>query len=168
VQNGPMGIGDDVLGDIRPPESTTGTTLDDGDLREAINSLVVGVFAERTGRGPTKARCFLSSDVVVCLIEDALTRGERSLAASGREATVLQMRTEYQEAMREELVAGIEALTGRRVSAFLPGNSVEPDMASEVFVLDGRNGNKSDGGARQAVPAPLRRAPTLRYSERSS
>jgi len=121
--------------------------LTDGDLREAINNLVVGVFAEQTGRGPTKARSFVAGDVVVCLIEEALTRGERSLAEAGRAETVLQMRSEYQEAMREELILGIEALTGRRVAAFLSGNSIEPDMASEVFVLDGHkafaNGNGS-------------------------
>jgi uncharacterized protein YbcI len=138
-QNEAMGMGgDDVRVGTRTLESGPGASLGDGDLREAINNLVVGVFAERTGRGPTKARTFLAGDIVVCLIEEALTRGERSLTEVGRAETVLQMRSEYQEAMREELVVGIEELTGRRVTAFLGGTSIEPDMASEVFVLDDR------------------------------
>ena len=51
------------------------------------------------------------------------------------------MRSDFQEAMREELVVGIEELTGRTVAAFLASNSIEPDMASEVFVLNGHNGS---------------------------
>ena len=130
-------MGNGVREGRRSLGSKPGTELGDGDLREAINHLVVSVFADQTGRGPTKARSVLAGDLVICLIEETLTRGERSLANAGRGATVLQMRSEFQEAMREELVVGIEALTGRRVSAFLSGNSIEPDMASEVFVLDG-------------------------------
>jgi uncharacterized protein YbcI len=116
-----------------------------GDLREAINNLVVGVFSQQTGRGPTKARSFLTGDLVICLVEETLTRGERSLAAAGRAETVLQMRSDFQEAMREELVVGIEELTGRTVAAFLASNSIEPDMASEVFVLDGHSGAFAKG-----------------------
>jgi uncharacterized protein YbcI len=138
-------MGDAVREDLSPPGPALGKKLDGGDLREAINNLVVGVFAEQTGRGPTKARSYVSPDLVVCLIEDALSRGERSLAASGRSEAVLQMRSEYQEAMRAELVAGIELLTGRHVAAFLSGNSLEPDMASEVFVLDGPTGDGHNG-----------------------
>src|SRR5689334_14981546 len=37
--------------------------------------------------------------------------------------------------MRPELVAGVEALTGRRVIAFMSDNHVDPDVAVETFVL---------------------------------
>jgi uncharacterized protein YbcI len=37
--------------------------------------------------------------------------------------------------MGGELRAGVEALTGRRVVAFMSANHVEPDLAAEIFVL---------------------------------
>jgi uncharacterized protein YbcI len=38
--------------------------------------------------------------------------------------------------MEQTLVAAVEQLTGRKVVAFLSDNQIDPDMASEVFVLD--------------------------------
>jgi hypothetical protein len=37
--------------------------------------------------------------------------------------------------MRADLVAGVEALTGRRVIAFLSSNSIDPDVNVESFLL---------------------------------
>jgi uncharacterized protein YbcI len=52
------------------------------------------------------------------------------------------MRIALQEAMREELVSGVEQLTGRKVISFMSGNDLPPDYATEIFVLEGSaNGN---------------------------
>ena len=37
--------------------------------------------------------------------------------------------------MREEIVTLVKAQTGREVEAFMSDNSVEPDVAVEVFIL---------------------------------
>jgi hypothetical protein len=37
--------------------------------------------------------------------------------------------------MREELSAGIEEITGRKVIAFLSANHLDPDVAIESFML---------------------------------
>ena len=37
--------------------------------------------------------------------------------------------------MRDDLVAEVEGLTGRRVIAFLSDNHLEPDIAIEAFKL---------------------------------
>jgi len=42
--------------------------------------------------------------------------------------------------MRDELIAGIEQIVGRNVRAFLSVNHLDPDIAIETFVLDGRPG----------------------------
>jgi uncharacterized protein YbcI len=110
----------------------------DGELREAISNLIVGTWADRLGRGPTRVRTYVAGEVVVCLMADTMTQAERSLAAAGREATVHQMRTDFQETLREEVTRGIEALTGRTVIAFFSDNSLAPDMAAEIFVFDGK------------------------------
>ena len=101
-----------------------------------ISKHVVHVLSEFTGRGPTSARTSIDGDVVTVLLRDTLTRGERSLVADGRAQLVLDMRKAFQATMREELVGGIERITGRRVEAFLSDNHIDPDTAVEVFLLE--------------------------------
>jgi hypothetical protein len=48
-------------------------------------------------------------------------------------------------AMREEAIAVIEGLTGRRVTAFMSANHIEPDLAAEMFVLDGAPAVRTNG-----------------------
>jgi Na+-translocating membrane potential-generating system (MpsC) len=66
-----------------------------------------------------------------------LTKGEQSLVNKGRADKVLEIRHEFQGAMREESMARISQLTGRRVVAMLSANHVDPDLGAEIFVLDG-------------------------------
>jgi uncharacterized protein YbcI len=65
-----------------------------------------------------------------------LTKGERRLVTQGRDIRVLDYRAEFQAAMREEAIAKIEELTGRRVTAFMSANHIDPDLAAELFVLE--------------------------------
>jgi hypothetical protein len=39
--------------------------------------------------------------------------------------------------MREESSAKVAELTGRNVIAFMSANHIDPDLASEIYVLDG-------------------------------
>jgi uncharacterized protein YbcI len=112
-------------------------------LTAAISSAVVGVVREYTGRGPTKARTSIRDNVLVVLLEDTLTKGERALVRNGRAEKVLDIRKEFQEAMREEFIAKVSQLTGRTVVAMMSTNNIDPDLAVELFVLDGhvREGN---------------------------
>lgn len=101
----------------------------------AISNMVVRVISEYTGRGPTKARTHLSQDLVTVVLHDTLTKGERSLARADQSAIVLTMRFAFQETMRDELIRGVEEITGREVAAFMGASHIDPDMAIESFVL---------------------------------
>ena len=107
-----------------------------GETLAAISNLVVGSYAEHTGRGPTKARTYSNEDLVVCLTEGAMTKAERVLVASGHATTVRGTREILQESMREPLIAGIEMLTERPVRAYITGNSLALDLASALFILE--------------------------------
>ena len=109
--------------------------LTGGALNSAISAAVVGLLREYTGRGPTKARTSIRDDLVVVLLEDTLTKGEQSLVRSGREATVLGVRHEFQLAMRADCVETVERLTGRTVIAMMSANHVDPDLGAELFLL---------------------------------
>jgi uncharacterized protein YbcI len=52
---------------------------------------------------------------------------------TGRGAT--QSKT-FVNAMRPELIAIVERLTGRNVAAFMSADHVDPDVAVETFVLE--------------------------------
>jgi uncharacterized protein YbcI len=101
----------------------------------AISNMVVRVISEHTGRGPTKARTHLSQDLITVVLHDTLTKGERSLARADKGAIVLTMRFAFRETMRDELVRGVEEITGREVAAFMGASHIDPDMAIESFVL---------------------------------
>src|SRR3954470_22033366 len=106
-----------------------------GALNAAISQAVVRLLAEAAGRGPTKARTTIDRDLIVVVLQNSLTSGERYLAASDRAAQVLDMRRAYQDAMSSDCIASSEELTGRTVLAFMSANHLEPDLAAEVFVL---------------------------------
>ncbi|HVF76871.1 MAG TPA: Na-translocating system protein MpsC family protein [Solirubrobacteraceae bacterium] len=115
--------------------STTDEHLTGGGLTAAISNAVVRITAEYTGRGPTKARTSWRDDLVVVLLQDTMTKGERSLQSAGDSELVLTTRGRYQHAMREDLITAIEDLTSRTVLAFMSANHMDPDMGAEIFVL---------------------------------
>ncbi len=116
----------------------------DGSPAAAISNLVVRLMSEYTGRGPTKSRTYLHEDLVTVVLQDTLTKGERSLVRDGREELVLSTRLAYQMTMRNDLIAGLEQLTGRSVRAFMSANHMNPDIAVEIFLL--ADDKEADGG----------------------
>ena len=106
-----------------------------GQLAAAISNDVVRVLHQQTGRGPTHARTAVNGDLVVCVLHDTLTVGERTLVGAGHAQTVLDTRKLYQKAMRSQLVQVVEGHTGRAVVAFMSDNHIDPDAAVEVFLL---------------------------------
>jgi uncharacterized protein YbcI len=101
-----------------------------------ISNRMVQITREYTGRGPTRARTYIQDDVVLCVMRDALTKGERALADRGEGAEVIHLRRTFQTLMREDATAAIEEITGRRVIGFLSDNATEPDIQAEVFLLE--------------------------------
>jgi uncharacterized protein YbcI len=125
-----------------------------GELSAAISNGVVRLLREYTGRGPTKARTYMKDDLVSVVLEDSLTKGERSLVQDGESALVLAARKAYQRTMQRDLISLVEQLTGRKVIAFLSDNHLEPDVAVESFVLESSaHSRDGDPGQVSRIPA---------------
>jgi uncharacterized protein YbcI len=107
-----------------------------GRLNQQITNAIVRRRKRFLGRGPTKAQAFYRDNIVVVLMEDSLTDGERRLAEDGGSEAVLGMRLRYEKMMRPEFVDAVEELTASRVEAFLSSNHMSPDLAADLFVLD--------------------------------
>jgi uncharacterized protein YbcI len=111
-----------------------------GEIAAGISTRTVQVLHEYTGRGPTKAHTIINRDSVIVVLQDTLTKGERSLVHAGRAQEVLGTRKAYQEMMREDLTALVEGALDRKVIAFLSDNHTNPDIGVEFFLLASQDG----------------------------
>lgn len=118
------------------------TTTDErptgGSLSAAISSAIVRITAEYIGRGPTKARTSIRDEMIVVLMQDTLTKAEKTLLDAGQGDFVMETRARFQMTMSEAYVSAIEMLTERKVVAFMSANHMEPDMAAEIFITEPR------------------------------
>jgi len=117
-----------------------------GSLAAAISNAVVRLLSEYTGRGPTKARTYIDEDLITVVLQDTLTKGERSLLRDGERALVLANRKAFQNSMASDLIAAVEELSGRSTTAFLSANHIDPDIAVESFVLTPRAAHEAGAG----------------------
>lgn len=111
----------------------------------AISTLVGGLVSEHIGPGP-KARTYLNGEVVTVVLTDTLTKGEERLVRDGMSELVLGTRRAFQQTIRQDLVAGVEEITGRRVR--VSASEMTPDITVEVLVLDG----SSEGDMLRGAP----------------
>lgn len=116
-----------------------------GEIAATISRESVRILREYTGRAPTKARTVINDELVAITMADTLTKGEVKLVELGKGDRVRATRREYQDAMRDDLVALVEGELGRNVIAFLSDNHFDPDIGVEVFVLE-----REDGAGRSA------------------
>jgi uncharacterized protein YbcI len=120
---------------MRVAMSETSTTIN-GSAQAEISRRLVQIMKEQTGRGPTRTRTTVSDDLVVCLMRAGFTTAERTLVSAGLEETVHHLRKGLQESAKRSMVAAVETVTGRAVTAFMSANHVDPDLTVEIFVLD--------------------------------
>jgi uncharacterized protein YbcI len=121
----------DPAADAEPEKPLVG-----GELNAAIARAVVRYYATHLDRGPSKAHAFYHDNIVVVVLEDVLTRGQRNVAAAGGADAVLAVKRATQDFVRPYLRSTIERLTANKVRAFMSTNHVDPALAVEIFVLD--------------------------------
>ncbi len=107
-----------------------------GPLRAAIANEIGKLVADFTGRGAPRSRALIDQDMIVCLLENGVTKAEANLVAAGKAELVRLARDELQRAMEPQLITVVERLTGRKVRRFLSGISTLAEASVEVFVLE--------------------------------
>lgn len=106
-----------------------------GEVACAVANRIVGLLREHSGRGPTKAKCAITLDLVVVTLRDCLTTLETRLAAGGNLELVRLVRRELHAGLHQEATAIVEELTQRQVVAYLTAEEHEPDLAVLIFYL---------------------------------
>jgi uncharacterized protein YbcI len=105
-------------------------------LTEAISAAMVELYAEFYGHDRTTATTYINDNVVVCVLENILTKGEDVLVAAGSRGEVIDGRVAFQTDTEDEFTAEIQRLTHRRVVAFMSANQTTPGVACELFFLE--------------------------------
>lgn len=96
----------------------------------------MALFKKAMGRGPGRARTYIEDGIVITILHDTMTKAERTLKDENLEDHVRSLRRIFQGTFREEAIAVVERLTGRKVLAFLSDHAVDPDYAVEAFILE--------------------------------
>ena len=118
------------------PQRLADGTPGSASLRLAISAAIVALYKDVYGHDRTSATTYINDNVVVCLLENILTRHEGTLVARGSGAEVIDGRVAFQTDTEDEFTAAIERLTHRRVVAFMSANQTTPGVACELFFLE--------------------------------
>jgi uncharacterized protein YbcI len=118
-----------------------------------ISKGMVSIYKDVMGRGPTKARTTIADNIVVTVLEDSLTKGERTLTAQDQADAVRDLRRTLQDAMRAEITKLVETTLHREVLCFLSDHSPDPDYAVEVLLLAPQTGGQEANNGASAPPA---------------
>jgi uncharacterized protein YbcI len=106
-----------------------------GEVRATISREIVRLQAEYYGKGPTRARTYISDDLVVVVLEETFTRAEKTLAQRGEGEAIQHIRRRFQQQMADNFTSVVEQATGRKVRAFLSDTNIEHDVSIETFLL---------------------------------
>jgi uncharacterized protein YbcI len=106
-----------------------------GDARLEISNAMVRLHREYYGRGPTKARTYITGDLVAVVLEETFTRVERTLVDHGDRDAIQQIRRRFQQRMADQFKSVVEQATGRQVRAFLSETNLDADVSVEIFLL---------------------------------
>jgi uncharacterized protein YbcI len=116
-----------------------------------ISNVMVRIYKEMFGRGPTKVRSHWSgSDALTVILENTLTHAERNMVKMGEQQRLRDTRMFFQYATVREFCEPVEQITGRTVRSFISGIDSEVDgLSIETFVFYPRG---EEGLSRTELP----------------
>jgi uncharacterized protein YbcI len=118
------------------PQQHAHTATPGGELLAEISRSMVQLYKQLYGKGPTKARTYITDDLVVCVLEGGFHRGELALLEHGQEEPVVTQREAVQETLRDRFIELIERLVDRKVVSFISGVDAATETSADLFVLE--------------------------------
>ena len=107
-------------------------------VRDEIAREILRIYEESYGTGAARAETLVSEGWVIVVLDGLrLLPSEQLLVENGKQDTVMQVRSQYEHAIRSTFSAAIERATGRTVIGFASATSIEePRFMAEVFRLE--------------------------------
>jgi uncharacterized protein YbcI len=118
----------------RPAGSSSGAALAE------VTNAIVRLHRIHYGKGPTRSKSYVVDDVLICVLRDVLTPGEKTLAEAGQDEQIRAHRLAFRDVMHEVFADAIEEILGRPVLGFTSQILVERELVIEVFVLGPEGG----------------------------
>src|SRR4051812_37414208 len=87
-------------------------------LNWAVSDLVLQLIGDESGHRCTTVSTYIRGDLISVVVRETSINGEPGLVLIGEAERVRNTRRAAQQAMDDEMVAGVEALTGREVLSF--------------------------------------------------
>ena len=116
-------------------------------VAESLAAELLQIHEDSYGATARVVRVHLLADTVVCFLDDLqLMPSEKFLIETGRAQMVLDVRTQFQQAIETTFRAAVERATGRRVISFVSATKLEPNYSVEIFRL-GTDVRSDDGPA---------------------
>jgi uncharacterized protein YbcI len=106
-----------------------------GEIRALISTEIVRLQAEYYGKGPTKAKTYITEDLVVVVLEESFTRAEKTLAGRGERDVIQHIRRRFQQQMADSFTSVVEQATGRKVRRSCPTPTSRPTSRSRRSCL---------------------------------
>jgi len=105
-------------------------------LLSRISTEVVRTLKDSFGKGPVKAKSYLIDDFLIVVMRGGVTVAEQTMLDRGHGDLVRKFRQTYENEMGDELMAKIEALTGRKVVTYQSQIFFDPHIVMEVFFFE--------------------------------
>jgi uncharacterized protein YbcI len=110
---------------------------DPSTVQRNVGDEIFRIHREAHGSGAKAAWAHIHEDEVIVTIDEIeFLPVEAFMIERGKSDEVLQMRTQYQLAIKDVFSAAVERATGRRVVGFSSMTNLDPPYAVEYFRLD--------------------------------
>jgi uncharacterized protein YbcI len=130
---------------VQPADTDPRTDL--GQISSVISRQIVQLHARLYGRGPTRAKTYVTGDYVLSVLEEIFTPAERTLISAGKGEHVQTTRTAFQEAVQADFVEIVEQTTGRSVRALISQVHLETGSAIELFLFEPGSPSETNAGS---------------------
>jgi uncharacterized protein YbcI len=108
----------------------------DPNVESRISDKLAALHGRWYGKTPSAARTYIAGDdVVVAVLEEALTPAEQALVDGGEADGVQEIRRRFRRIMADEFGSIVEQATGRRVRSYISDTDLAENVSVEVFLL---------------------------------
>ena len=123
----------------------SGVASERGQLLTMLSNAIVAIHKQFYGKGPTKARAYLSHDLLTIVLDGGYTRGEQTLHEHGHERELVLSRLAMQSAVEQEFRVAVESILGRAVRSFMSAHDPSNELQVEIFVLSPHSPDDAHG-----------------------
>jgi uncharacterized protein YbcI len=118
-----------------------------------LGAELLQIHQESYGATAREVRVHVLEDAVVCFLDGLqLMPSEQFLIEAGRSEAVIEVRSQYQQAIKPTFCAAVERATGRRVVSFISATKLSPTYAVEIFRLAPERPPPSDDRVDEGSP----------------